>query len=206
MQVEGGLRFEGMNTSPDSPELNPNTDPLSGETGAHPVSTGVGAAAIGAAGLVASAIVAGPVGLAVATVGGAVIGGYVGKAAGELIDPTVEEAYWREEHPKQPYARVRAEDDDYYIAYGIGYVGFSKHHGHQRSFEEAEPELRATYEDTGAKLPWEKARVATYSAWNRVHRVATGTPATSEAQHANHETLATEILQSGALSNAQMPR
>ena len=110
------------------------------------MATGLGVAAIGAAGLAASAMVAGPVGVAAATLGGAIIGGYVGKAAGELIDPTVEEAYWREEHPRQPYARVRAEDDDYYVAYGVGYVGYSKHDGQTHSFEAVEPELRATYE------------------------------------------------------------
>ena len=80
-----------MSTKSNSPEEqkpDANPDPLTGEAGAHPVATGIGAATVGAAGLAASAMVAGPVGIAAATVGGAVIGGYVGKAAGELIDPT----------------------------------------------------------------------------------------------------------------------
>jgi len=77
-----------MSINPENPEPDTNADPLTGEAGAHPVATGVGAAALGAAGLVVAAAVAGPVGVAVALAGGSVIGGYVGKAAGEVIDPT----------------------------------------------------------------------------------------------------------------------
>ncbi|MEA3208691.1 MAG: hypothetical protein QOE70_1748 [Chthoniobacter sp.] len=198
-----------MNTIPDSPEEIPNAnpDPLSGEAGAHPVATGIGAATVGVAGLAASAMVAGPIGVTAAAIGGAVIGGYVGKAAGELIDPTAEAAFWREQHPRQPYAQPRVHDDDYFAAYRIGYVGYSLFNGHERTFEDAEAELRRTYEGTGAQLSWERARVATRAAWDRVHRgEARRAPATSEAQHAVHESMISQNLQSGALSNAQMPR
>jgi hypothetical protein len=198
-----------MKTTPDSAEEIPhaNRDCLSGEVGAHPVGTAVGAAAVGAAGMAAAAMVAGPVGVAAATVGGAVIGGYVGKAAGELIDPTAEEAFWREQHPRQPYAPVREENDDYFTAYRVGYVGYGLANGIERTFEEAEPELRATYEATCARLPWERAREATRAAWDRVHRAQTQSSAgASEAQSAVHEVTMSENLQSGALSNAQMPR
>ena len=79
--------------------------------------------------------------------------------------------------------------------------------GEVRTFEEAEAELRRAYEDTDARLPWERARVATRAAWDRVHHgEARRTPATTDAQHAVHETIISESLQSGALSNAQMPR
>ena len=79
-----------MSTNPTDPEPDTNADPLTGEAGADPVETGVGAAAMGAVGLVAAAAVAGPIGVAVALAGGSVIGGYTGKAAGEVIDPTEE--------------------------------------------------------------------------------------------------------------------
>jgi hypothetical protein len=160
-----------MNTNPESPEqsLDANADPLTGEAGAHPVATGIGAAAVGAAGLAAATVVAGPVGIAAAMIGGAFIGGYVGKAAGELIDPTAEEAFWREQHPRQPYAQAAEHSDDYFAAYRVGYAGYALH-GRDRSFEEAESDLRATYEQSGATLPWEQARAATHAAWDRVHR------------------------------------
>src|SRR4029453_19377638 len=82
-----------------------NEDPITGEPGSHPVATGIGAAGAGAAGAAIGTAVGGPVGTVVGTGLGAVAGGYGGHAAGEAIDPTVEDAYWREQHSRQPFAR-----------------------------------------------------------------------------------------------------
>jgi hypothetical protein len=204
-----GFDFFIMNTTPDPREeaCNANPDPLTGEAGAHPVATGIGAATVGAAGLAASAMVAGPVGVAAAMVGGAFIGGYAGKAAGELIDPTAEAAFWREQHPRQPYAQPKVDNDDFYTAYRIGYVGYSLFGGHERTFEEAEADLRTAYESAEAKLHWDRARAATQAAWDRVHRgEARRAPAASENPPIPAKSILSENLQSGALSNAQMPR
>ena len=202
-----------MKTSSDSPQIpDSNPDPITGEPGAHPVTTGVGAATGGTVGLVAAAMVAGPVGVAAATIGGAIIGGYAGKAAGELIDPTAEDLYWREQHARQPYAEPRVHDDDYYTAYRIGYVGYSLFRGDERSFEEAESDLRNAYESTGAHLPWDQARKATQAAWERVQRGEAHPapnptdPPAAENPAIPRESILSENLQSGALSNAQMPR
>src|SRR5580692_11156389 len=65
-----------------------NADPLTNAPGAHPVETGVGAAAIGAVSGMAAGAVAGPVGAAIGAAVGAVAGGYAGKGVGEMIDPT----------------------------------------------------------------------------------------------------------------------
>ena len=70
-----------------------NLDPISGEPGAHPIGTGLGAAAAGAATGMAGGAVAGPAGAAIGAVIGAVAGGLGGKAIAESIDPTVEDAY-----------------------------------------------------------------------------------------------------------------
>jgi len=163
-----------------------NADPISGEPGSHPIATGFGAAAIGSAGLAIGAAVAGPVGVAAAAIGGAIIGGYTGKAAGELIDPTAEDAYWREQHPAQPYAKGTAFED-YQAAYRTGYEAY-RHHG-TRSFEEAEADLRAEYERSGSRIAWDQAIPATRAAWNRVaehgserSRDATGEPRLETAQ------------------------
>src|SRR5258708_39082357 len=80
-------------------------DPLTGEPGAHPVATGLGAAGAGLAGG-ALGSVAGPGGTILGAVVGAVAGGLGGKAIGEAMDPSAEDAYWRETHPKQDYAGV----------------------------------------------------------------------------------------------------
>jgi hypothetical protein len=86
---------------------------------------------------------------------------------GEAIDPTVEEEYWRAEHPTQPHAI--AEYISFEPAYRAGYEGYDKHGGHRRTFDEAEPQLRDEYESGGASLSWEQARDAARAAWSRVH-------------------------------------
>src|SRR5439155_25975568 len=87
-----------------------NRDPITGAPGAHPVGAGVGAAAGGATGAAIGAV-GGPVGAAVGLVAGRVVGGLAGKAAGESVNPTAEDAYWRETHSTQPYSAQRPYDD-----------------------------------------------------------------------------------------------
>jgi phage tail tape-measure protein len=99
-----------------------NRDPITGAPGSHPVGTGLGAAAGGIAAGAAVGTVAGPVGTLVGAVAGAVIGGLAGKGIAESIDPTVEEAYWRENYASRPYVASGATFDDYGPAYRYGEV------------------------------------------------------------------------------------
>ena len=78
-------------------------DPAAGPLGAHPVGTAVGAAAGGAAAGALAGTVAGPVGTVVGAVAGAVAGGLAGNEIAKSIDPTAEEAYWRENYASRPY-------------------------------------------------------------------------------------------------------
>src|SRR5690348_15169584 len=89
-----------------------NRDPLTGEPGAHPVGVGIGAAGAGAAGAAIGSM-AGPVGTAVGAVIGAVAGGYAGKGVAESIDPTAEDAYWRENYQSRPYVESGSTYDEY---------------------------------------------------------------------------------------------
>lgn len=179
-----------------------NADPLTGEAGAHPVATGVGAAAAGAAGLAVAAAVAGPIGVAVAVAGGAFIGGYVGKALGEVIDPTSEEAFWREEHPNQPYAEPDVAFDDFAPAYRVGFLGYHKFGGRERTFEDAERDLEESYIETKAPVPWTRARGAAKAAWDRIHRNESRKPVETGVA----EAVISRDIATGTLSNAQMPR
>lgn len=157
-----------------------NLDPISKAPGAHPVGTAVGATAGGvagiAAGVAASAatglatgtVLGGPVGAAVGLVAGAVIGGLAGKAAGEAIDPTREDAYWREQYRNEPYYKPGEKYEAYGAAYRTGYQGVGRHAG--KSFDEAEADLRMDYEsqDDRSDLEWDRAQQASRAAWNRV--------------------------------------
>ncbi len=77
-------------------------DPLTREPGAHPLGTGMGATLGGIAAGAVTGSVAGPVGTVVGAAVGAIVGGLGGKAVAELIDPTVEGAFWRDHFRERP--------------------------------------------------------------------------------------------------------
>lgn len=143
-----------------------NRDPLTGEPGAHPVGVGVGAAAGGLAAGAAVGTVAGPLGTVVGAAVGAVVGALAGKGVAEAIDPTVEDAYWRENYASREYVPQDASFDDYGPAYGYG---VNRYEG-ERTFEDAEPELAEDW--MGARgsstLGWGEASHAARDAWTRV--------------------------------------
>ena len=80
-----------------------NPDPITGAPGSHPAGTAVGGVAGAAAGAAAGTAVGGPLGGLVGGTIGAVAGGAGGKAVAEEVNPTVEDAYWREHYSNEPY-------------------------------------------------------------------------------------------------------
>ena len=143
-----------------------NRDPLSGAPGAHPVGVGVGAAAGGLAAGAAIGTVAGPVGTVVGAAVGAIVGGLAGKGVAESIDPTVEDAYWRENYASRDYVSPGRSYDDYGPAYGYG---VNRYEG-DRSFEDVEPELADNWVAARgpSTLAWGEAAPAARDAWERV--------------------------------------
>jgi len=150
-----------------------NRDPITGTPGAHPVGTGVGATAGGVAGAAVGSV-AGPVGTAVGAAVGAIAGGLGGKSMAERVNPTVEDAYWREHYSAETYHDPQYGYEDYAPAYRTGYEGRARFA--DRDFEQAEPDLRAEYERGrgSSRLEWDRARDATRAAWHRVERALPG--------------------------------
>ena len=144
-----------------------NLDPISKEPGAHPVGTGVGAAMGGAAVGAAGGALAGPVGAVVGAAAGAIAGGFGGKAAAESVNPTAEEAYWKETYHREPYYEAGRSYDDYAPAYRLGLLGRNEYNG---SFEESENRLASQWETRkeGSTLAWSQASVASRAAWERI--------------------------------------
>ncbi|MBC5784570.1 PA2169 family four-helix-bundle protein [Ramlibacter sp. USB13] len=144
-----------------------NRDPITDEPGAHPIGTGVGAAGGAVAGAAAGSV-AGPVGAAVGGVVGAVVGGLAGKAAGEAVNPTAEEAFWRENYSKEPYYESGRSFDDYSPAYRLGLSGRERYQDEQ--WTAVEPRLAGEWESTrgNSTLNWDRARPASQAAWSRV--------------------------------------
>ena len=152
----------------------PNRDPITGAPGAHPVGTGLGAAGGAVAGAAAGSL-AGPAGALVGLVAGAVMGGLGGKAAAEGVNPTIEDAYWRENYSKEAYYDAGRPYDDYAPAYEMGWSGRA---AGGTDFQTAEPALAAEWETRrgASSLGWPKARLATEAAWNRADRTYYGSP------------------------------
>ena len=103
--------------------------------------------------------VGGPVGAVVGAAVGAVAGGLAGKGAAEAVNPTVEDAYWRDELQRRGPTRGSGTYDDYRPAYQYGWESYSRYRG--RKFDEVESDLRRDWEKGKAntRLGWDKARV-----------------------------------------------
>lgn len=149
-----------------------NRDPITDEPGAHPVGTGVGAAGGAVAGASAGSI-AGPAGAAVGGVVGAVVGGLAGKAAGEAVNPTREEAFWRDNYSKEPYYESGRSYDDYAPAYRLGLSGRQRY---EEPWPSVEPRLASEWDDSreNSTLEWDKATHASHAAWRRVDEQVRG--------------------------------
>ena len=135
----------------------------------HPVGIAAGGVVGAAAAAAVAGSVAGPVGAVAGAVVGAAIGALGGTAFAALVDPDLEDAYWREAHASDP-ARTReglSYEQDYGPAYRYGVDVFSAHP--DRHFNELEAQLsegwaRARGE---SRLDWEQARLPTLDAWQR---------------------------------------
>jgi uncharacterized protein (TIGR02284 family) len=142
-----------------------NRDPITDEPGAHPIGTGLGATGGAVAGAAAGAI-GGPVGAAVGGVVGAVVGGLAGKAAGEAVNPTAEEAFWRDNYSKEPYYESGRSFDDYGPAYRLGLTGRQRY---EDPWTSVEPRLASEWDSSRgtSSLDWGRAAPASQAAWNR---------------------------------------
>ncbi len=160
-----------------------NRDPITGAPGAHPVGTGIGAALGGAAAGAATGTVAGPVGTVIGAAVGAIVGGLAGKGVAERIDPTVEDAYWRDEYRSRPYVEG-ATYEEFGPAYAYGVTTFDRYEGATgRRFEDVEGDLERDWDSAKGKssLEWNRAKHATRDAWNRLSdRVERAIPGDSD--------------------------
>jgi len=146
-----------------------NEDAITGAKGSHPVGSGVGAALGGAATGAAAGLVAGPIGTVAGAVIGGVAGGLAGKAVAESYDPTVEDAYWREEFSNRPYHNDAYQYDEYRTAYQAGWETYDADANHDLETREAIARGRWENEGGAESMTWNDARPAAMDAYDRVH-------------------------------------
>ena len=98
----------------------------------------------------------------------AIVGGLAGKGIAEMIDPTAEDAYWRDNYASRPYVTSGATYDDYGPAYRYGVDAYTRYP--DRKFEDVESELASDWNRAKgtSRLEWERAKAATRDSWQRV--------------------------------------
>lgn len=147
-------------------------DPITGEPGSHPVGSGLGAAGGGAAGAAIGGALGGPGGAIVGALAGGLTGGLAGKGIAEKVDPSIEEAYWRQNYAAQDYADENEPFEAYEPAYRVGYIGYGLLRDTDMGYDDAEPHLRDEYERSREErhVDWETGRHAARDAWHRVEK------------------------------------
>jgi hypothetical protein len=145
-----------------------------GEPGRRPIGTRLGAYGGGLAGAIIGTAVGGPPGGIVGTAVGAVAGGLTGRAAGEKIDPTVEDAFWRETYRTRPFVGHDESYETYRPAYRYGWESRIKHRDER--WEDVEPRLGGNWDRARgtSSLSWERAQLAVRDAWHRAERAFPG--------------------------------
>ena len=83
-----------------------------------------------------------------------------------VINPTAEDAFWRNAFRQEPYYQAQLGYDDYSPAYRVGYTGPLRRIG---SFTSLEADLRQDWERVKgrSRLDWPQARQAAQAAWQR---------------------------------------
>ena len=166
MAQQGHEGNEGVLNTVDG--LNPDA---SGERVSHQRAAPRASGAVRSAG-VGKAFDAGRAALAAGHHGG-VNGAMADNAASAHPDPTGEDAYWRDNFRKRPYADETLSYDHYRPAYRYGWESRTRLEGQR--WDQVEKDLeRGWRENRGAsRLGWTDAKLAARDAWQRVdHRIA----------------------------------
>lgn len=148
-----------------------NPDPITGEPGAHPLGTGIGAAAAGAVATAIGATV-GPLGAIAGAVVGSLLGGLIGKGAAEATNPTESHPPEQKTQSRRSYSRGERTYEAYELAYHVGYEGYLNYADGHTTYQEIEPDLQRDYEarNEGYSVSWEEAHYAVKDAWERARR------------------------------------
>lgn len=164
----------GLNARDKKVDLPPrgsrNADPITDAPGAHPIEAGIGAAVAGAAGGVAVGLVAGPVAAAVGAVVGAVAGGYAGKGLGEMIDPTTEDNWLRDQFESRPYVKEGENFETYVPAYRYGAEAEARYG--DAGIDLMDEQLQRDWEASkDSDMPWTNAKAAVHDAYDRTVQI-----------------------------------
>lgn len=143
-----------------------NADPATDQPGSHPIETGIGAAVGGAATGASLGSAAGPLGAAIGTAVGAIAGGLAGKGIGELIDPTTQDNWLRDNFRSRPYVEEGDQFEDFHHAFRYGAWAESRYG--DAGIDLTDRKFQDDWEASkDSDLPWSKAVGAVKDAYDR---------------------------------------
>jgi hypothetical protein len=95
-------------------------------------------------------------------------GAVAGQGLAEAVNPTVEDAYWRDNFSKRDYIKPDRPYADYQSAYRYGWE--SRGRMGDRPFRDVERDLAVGWEKAkgASKLTWVEAKHAVSDAWQRI--------------------------------------
>jgi hypothetical protein len=99
----------------------------------------------------------------------------VGYGVAEAVNPTEEDAYWRENYKTRPYATEGNRDYEHYQpAYKYGWE--SKERYADKTWNQAENDLERGWDKAkgASQQTWNEAKHATRDAWHRVEGALPG--------------------------------
>lgn len=145
-----------------------NWNPITSAPDSQPVGPAMGGTATAAlVGAAIGGVVGGPV--------GAVVGGAIGAVAGlsakaVVIDPILEEAYWKANYKTRPYYTAGNEYNDFGTSYRFGWETAGKPEYAGRKFEEIESALKSSWPSYSGNddKSWKDSRDSTRDAYNRI--------------------------------------
>ncbi|HCK81346.1 MAG TPA: hypothetical protein PK880_15215 [Candidatus Competibacter sp.] len=152
----------------DSTEDSIRNDAMDSEPSSQVVGTGIGAAGGAAAGAGIGSM-AGSIGGVIGAAIGTVVGGIAGKEMAETATrpPVQEDLEGRERGAGPDQSEGQSYEDDYAVAYRLGYEG---RNFYKTSFEDNEAALEADWERLKghSRLTWDQAKTAMREAWDRI--------------------------------------
>ena len=100
---------------------------------------------------------------------GGVIGALAGKEAAQIVNPTTEDAYWRDNYKHRAYFDSLTSYDSYAPAYRYGIEAYSTYVG--RNFDEIESQLAKEWDSARgtSRLTWDTAKLAARDAYERLY-------------------------------------
>ena len=142
----------------------------SGEPDSNLAAVGGGGIAGAVTGAAIGAAVGGPIGSAIGAAAGTLAGAVAVEKVADILDPKVEEEYWKTEHRNRPYYDADKEYDYYLPHYRFGWESSTREKFQDRNFEEVEPDLRQTWEkfNENSELEWEDVRDFVRDAYERI--------------------------------------